>query len=194
MHAPAHVDEETTDPVARVIDGDIDAFEGIVLEHQSSIRAHLAVRLRDRHEADDLAQEVFLTAYSRISTFDRGRPLRAWLRGIADNLLRNHLRKKRAIAKGGADDVMVLLESRLAGMRENADDEEALEALRGCLGLLDERARRLVAMRYADEIPLAKICARTGRRHSAVTMSLHRLREKLRDCVRGKLAFARGAM
>jgi len=178
--------------VERVIDGDVDAFGVIVKEYQDSVRAHLAARLRDRHEADDLAQEVFLTAYSRIATYDPERPIRAWLRGITDNLLRNYLRKRRESAQGSADEIVVLLESRLSAKREHVESDGVLNALRGCLQGLDDGSRSLIEKRYADEMPLSQLCAETRRKHSALTMALHRLREKLRDCVRGKLAVQGG--
>src|SRR5436190_2659617 len=56
--------------------------------------------LRDR--ADDVLQETWLTAVRRIRDFEPQRgPFLAWLRGIAANVLRNHLRRAAPLALVG---------------------------------------------------------------------------------------------
>ncbi len=46
-------------------------------------------------DAEDLSQEVFVVVHRRLSSFDRSRSMRAWLFGIARNVLRDHRRLAR---------------------------------------------------------------------------------------------------
>lgn len=175
------MEEDTRTIVQRVRGGDLEAFGALVRRHELGVRAFLAARLDDRHEAEDLAQEVFVTAYRNLETYSPDRPLAAWLRGIASNLLRNHLRKRRE-APGA--------EAFLEGLIEKAapDPGRAVEALRRCVEGLDPAARELVERRYTKEQPLAEIGQALDLKHSALTMTLYRLRVRLRDCMGRRLA------
>ena len=173
--------DDTRAIVLRVRGGDLEAFGALVRRHELGVRAYLAARLEDRHEAEDLAQEVFVTAYRNLESFAPDRPLSAWLRGIASNLLRNHLRKRRE--SWGADAFLAALVDKVV-----PDPGLAVEALRRCVAGLDAPSRELVEHRYAQEQPLAEIGQALDLKRSALTMSLHRLRVRLRDCMQRRLA------
>jgi RNA polymerase sigma-70 factor (ECF subfamily) len=59
------------------------AFERIVARHQQAVRAFLRRLGGSADEADDIAQETFLAAWSALSRFNGQSSLRAWLCGIA---------------------------------------------------------------------------------------------------------------
>jgi len=166
--------------------GSIEAFSELVSRHQQSRRTCLAVRLSNAHEAEDLAQDVFITAFERLSEFDTERPLGPWLRGIALNLLRNHLRKFRAEGIGGHEELGVLLDQRVAA-ECSAERESTLQAaLMDCLDEIDGPSRELLRLRYAEGVSVRDLSARLRRGYSALTMQLHRLRTLLAACVEGK--------
>ena len=168
-------------------DGDLAAFSRLVLQHQWAVRAFLLTRLSRKHEAEDLAQETFLTAWHRRKDFDPSRPFGLWLRGIAENHLRNHLRKFRAEPIGGDEALQQMLDLHAESHARTAGDSELAAALGECIARIDGPARDLLLARYADGRSVAEICARTGSKHSAMTMKLHRLRLALAACVAAKL-------
>lgn len=59
------------------------AFAELVGRHQSAVRAFLRRVCRDEHEADDLAQETFLTAWTKLGTLKPEASVRSWLCGLA---------------------------------------------------------------------------------------------------------------
>ena len=69
-------------------------FEILVRENAEMLLAFLRSAVRDTHAVDDLFQESMLTAWRRLSEFDRTRSFGPWLRGIAAKLTlayyRNH--------------------------------------------------------------------------------------------------------
>jgi len=162
------------------------AFSELVRRHQGAVRACLAVRLEQPHEAEDLAQEAFVTAFRKLAEFDPERPFGPWIRSIAFNLLRNHWRKFRVVGIGGDEELAALVEQRIA-MRPASTEGRELSALRDCLEQLDGPARVLVQRRYADDASVREIAAEQGRKYSAVTMQLHRLRQLLAGCMHEKL-------
>lgn len=67
-----------------LIDGNARAFEGLVKMHQSQIRAYLLRLTRGNTSfTDDLAQEVFLTAYKKIKLYQGRGSFSGWLHKIA---------------------------------------------------------------------------------------------------------------
>ena len=60
--------------------GDNSAFSQLVENYQRNVRACLAVRLTNRFEVDDLAQEAFLVAYRKINEFDSSKAFGPWIR------------------------------------------------------------------------------------------------------------------
>mgnify|MGYP002655136048 CR=1 FL=1 len=174
--------------------GDLAAFSKLVLHHQWAVRAYLLARLSRKHEAEDLAQETFLTAWKGLKTFDSSRAFAPWLRGIAENHLRNHLRKFRAEPIGGDEALQLLLDRHADFSSPTEDESDLATALRDCMARIDDEARKLLMSRYAEGRSMAEICASTGKKHSAMTMKLHRLRLALSACVAGKLAGSQSAI
>jgi RNA polymerase sigma-70 factor (ECF subfamily) len=176
---------DTSALVARAASGDPTAFEGIVGAHHRPVRAYIASRLDDPHDVDDLAQEVFLAAYRSLPRFDIRKEMGPWLHGIAVNCLRNHFRaaRKQKLVDGALADLSREAEDPATG----EDLANQLDALRECLAGLDRRTQDLVRRRYFQGHAVSRICSSTGKKHSAVTMALHRIRIALRACVDGKV-------
>lgn len=168
--------------------GDLAAFSRLVVRHQGAVRAFLHVRLSRKHEAEDLAQETFVTAWRRLGEFDLSRPFAPWLRGIAENHLRNHLRKFRAEPIGGDEALQMMLDREQDAQGAGASESALSTALGECIEQTGGPARELLMARYAEGRSMAELCASTGRKHSAITMKLHRLRLALAACVEAKLS------
>ncbi len=163
--------------------GDVDAYEQLVMRYQSAVRAFAAVRIANRDEAQDLAQDTFVIAWRKLGTFDADTPLGPWLRTIVHRLVLNHRRKFRAEGVGG----YVELDELLGGLSPHAASDR-LAALRQCLGEIGGPALALLEERYIDGVSVREIAAKAGRGYSALTMQLFRLRELLASCVREKMS------
>lgn len=179
---PEGIDETTQ----KALNGDISAFEGLVRRHQGGVRAFLAARLSQREDAEDLAQEVFITAYRKRKSFSGAAKVESWLRGIARNLLLNHVRKFRAKPIGGSEELQILVDH---GLDQEAHEGELVEVLRECLGELDGPARELMTERYLEGMSVRQLEKKTGRGYSALTMQLHRIRGSLANCIEGKMGY-----
>ena len=57
---------EDKEIIIKAAKGDLPSFSKIVVENQGKVYAYLAVRLFTKHEAEDLTQDVFLTAFKKI--------------------------------------------------------------------------------------------------------------------------------
>jgi RNA polymerase sigma-70 factor, ECF subfamily len=168
--------------------GDIEAFSELVRMHHQGVHAYLVVRMAGMHDADDLAQEVFVTAFRRLTDFDAERPLAPWLRSIALNLLRNHRRKFRPESVGGNEELQALLEAQIESGLAAGNESGRLTALRECLDRLEGPVRQLLMSHYGDGVTLRELASQSGRGYSAVAMQIHRLRELLATCIETRLS------
>jgi RNA polymerase sigma-70 factor (ECF subfamily) len=174
--------------IALARQGDHHAFSQLVLRHQALVRAFLLSRLSRKHEAEDLAQETFVTAWRKLADFDTARPLVPWLRGIAENHLRNHLRKFKESPIGGDEALQAMLDHELSHATETPPQTPRIDALSSCLAALDGPSKTLLQARYVEGKSMIELTWQTGRKHSALTMQLHRLRHLLAECVTRKIA------
>jgi RNA polymerase sigma-70 factor, ECF subfamily len=91
------VDQEysSEDLMARVAEGDEDAFETLVLRHQTSV-LNLAYRfIGDKNQAKDLAQEVFLRVWQSAKSYKPEAKYTTWIYRITANLCFNELKSSR---------------------------------------------------------------------------------------------------
>lgn len=160
-----------------------DAFEGLVRENQGWLRGYFRSRLRDWASADDLAQDVFVTAYLKRKDFRGEATFEVWLRGIARNHLRNFIRKHREEALGGDEELQALLEQSCDSWENVEPADGRLEALRDCLEHLPAQAKKLLEKRYVQGCNVREIARETGKGYSALTMQIYRMREQLAACI-----------
>lgn len=170
--------------VAAARRGDTDAFGELVRRYQANIRACLVLRLKNPHDAEDLAQDTFITAFQKLRDFDEKLPLGPWLRGIAFNLLRNFQKKNRPLAIGAEEELAGLIDAKISERYAAHQETTIFTALENCMEKLDPASRRLLRRRYHDDAAVKDIAEETQRNHSTVTMQLHRLRAALAECIR----------
>ena len=81
--------------ITRVLAGDVDCFRHLVERYQMPIIRMISNIVPDSHMCQDLAQDVFLTAYKKLSSFDPARSdFSTWLFAIARNQSINALKKR----------------------------------------------------------------------------------------------------
>jgi RNA polymerase sigma-70 factor (ECF subfamily) len=92
--------------VQSILAGQDQRFATLVDRHQRAVRCMAASLLRDSHAADDLAQEVFLSAYQHLRSFDSDRAaFSTWLLTICRNKCLNELRRRPAAVSRMQTDV-----------------------------------------------------------------------------------------
>ncbi|MEU0543152.1 sigma-70 family RNA polymerase sigma factor [Nocardia sp. NPDC005978] len=88
----AELDDATL--VSRVRDGDIRSYEQLVLRYQGAMFRLAAKMLADQTEAQDVVQDVFLTAWRRLGQLEDDSAFVGWLYRATTNRCLNVLRKR----------------------------------------------------------------------------------------------------
>jgi RNA polymerase sigma-70 factor (ECF subfamily) len=171
--------------VQAAIAGDREAFAGLVRLHQARLRALVALILPSRDDVHDVVQEAFIDAWRGLPGFAAGNDFGPWLRAICRNRAAKFLRDRLARRRRELALVDAALIDEVPAEDELA--ERRLAALRACLDTLDEAQRRLLALRYHDEVAVQEIATTLGKSPNGVSMALIRLKAALMKCVAGRL-------
>ncbi len=176
--------------VAAVVAGDADAFATVVAQFQRPIRSYVVARCPPGGDADEIAQTVFVDAFRRLGDYELGTDLKAWLFAIARFKLMGEATRLRRQADYHSRYVPHALgrelDRRLA--ESPAAESSRMRQLQACLERLDDAARRLLDLRYADALSLDAIAAQTGRTADGVKKRLYVLRRRLHACIDRRLA------
>jgi RNA polymerase sigma-70 factor (ECF subfamily) len=91
-------DELDDDLLRRFVQGDRTAFEALFRQFEAEVHRWILRIVRDPAAADDVLVEAFWRAYRGRARFDPSRSFGAWMRRIATNAARDHLRSMRSRA------------------------------------------------------------------------------------------------
>jgi RNA polymerase sigma-70 factor (ECF subfamily) len=170
-------DQDAVD-VARVVAGDLNAFEGIVQRWQHRL-VNLAYRFcRDRALADDMAQEAFLKAFLSLAAFRGESAFSTWLMAIALNTYRSRLR-----AEGQpllSLDPERTFSTEMGALRGLIGRQDA-EAVRKAVLTLPDRYREAILLFYFEDKSVGDAASVLGIAEGTLKARLHRGRELLRQ-------------
>lgn len=170
------------------------AFALMVEQHQARVFGLVYRMLGDRAEAEDLAQEVFVTVFKSIDSFRGDSKLSTWIYRIASNHAKNrikYLQRRHHKRKKDIDDVR---ETDIAGPltpRRNRPDEMAqgreLESIiQRSLAELDDDHRVVIILRDLDQLPYGEIAEILGVAEGTVKSRLFRGRAALKVLIEEK--------
>lgn len=162
---------------ARAAEGDAEAFGDLVALHAPMARRVAYTVLEDREDADDAAQEGFLSAWQAIGRYDAKRAFRPWLMQIVVNAAKDLRRRRRVRAADPLDHVAAA--SRDDPARE-AGSVDLGERLKRALGTLPERQRMAVVLFDAEGYSQAEIATLLGIPEGTVKSDVYHGRRALR--------------
>ncbi|MCX8159650.1 MAG: sigma-70 family RNA polymerase sigma factor [Candidatus Saccharicenans sp.] len=174
--------------VDRIKNGDREAFMKIVAAYQQKVFILAYSMVRDREDALDLVQEVFLRLYEKIQSYRAGESFQAWLMQIARNLSIDFLRRNKTRKKSSLDGLN-LDRADLAVGREDPDRFQTRELVYRAVQALPEKQRLVFVLHHYDELKYEEIADRLGIALGTVK-SLHfkainKLRKTLSPSLRG---------
>lgn len=159
-------------------------FTQLVAQQHQQLRSFVRTLGVAPDWVDDLAQESFLVAWRERDSFDHQRDLGKWLRGIARNLVRNELRKRkrqeRLLHQGLAELLVRVAE---VEPQPESSAECRVPVLRDCVEQLATKSRELVSGRYGDGWKAPDLADHFNMTPTAVRQALVRIRLQLKRCI-----------
>src|SRR4051794_22867055 len=190
--APAPVRAATlqtdTELVAAVRRGDDRAFEELYARYHRRISSYIFGMVKDHARAEDLSQEVFMSALRRMRDTDRPIAFKPWVYEIAKNACIDQFRRARRAEEVSydADEGMGAADyGRLASSEATPDvameRRQDLDHLRGALGGLSDAHHQILVMREFEGLSYREIGDRMGMSRPSVESTLFRARKRLTE-------------
>jgi len=179
--------------MAQVGQGEGEAFRELVELHQNAVIGTCAKMLGNVHDADDLAQQVFLRVWKSAPRYEPTARFTTWLFTITRNLVSNHTRSLGRASFVSLDAEPPDGEDRRKHERPDpstlAPDESALnselwEAIDQAIAALPDTQRMAVVLRRYEELSYEDIAVVMETSVSSIKSLLFRARGQLRDALR----------
>lgn len=153
--------------------------------HEPGIRAHVRRLVPARADADDVMQEISVVLWEKFDTLREGADFKAWAFGVARFEVLAWLRDR-------GRDRLVLDEEVITKIAEETTAMEPLlerqrEALELCMKKVPDDQRGLLMRAYQPESSIQEVAQGSGRTVPGFYQWLHRMRQKLLECIRRAL-------
>lgn len=177
--------------VKETLKGSEDAFRELVERYQRPIYRLIVRMLRDPARAEDLAQEVFLRAYTHLATYDRKRKFSSWLFKIAHNLTIDALRRgslptvpldQEAKDQDGA--IREVADPNAPSGVRRVERSDLRSELERALTALRPSYREVILLRFVEGLSYEEISQATGMPLGTMKTQLHRARRELQEEMR----------
>ena len=175
--------------------GDRNAFSKLVQAYQIPVYNLTYRMLGNAQEAEDAAQETFLRAYKRLSTYQPDKKFSNWILSIASHYCIDVLRRRRFQWLSVEDDpVMAWLSSDEEQPDDAALRSERAEEVRVLLERLDPSYRSPLVLRYWHDLSYKEIAEMLNLSEPAVKTRLHRARLQMAALLEERSSAAQQAM
>ena len=176
------------DLVAAVRRGDDRAFEKLYERYQRRIAAYVYGMVNDYGRAEDITQEVFISALRRMRETERPIAFKPWIYEIAKNACIDQFRRSRRAEEVSfdADEGAGAAETaRLASSDATPDDaidaKQQLDHLCGAFGGLSETHHQILVLRELEGLSYREIGEKMGLSRPSVESTLFRARRRLTE-------------
>lgn len=177
--------------------GNLSAFDDLVRRYQDQVFGLAFQLLHDYDEAEDIAQEVFLSCFRNIATFRFESRFGTWLYRITVNRVKNRWKyQQRRKAEQhisldeplGEDDPRTIeVADTRADARQQAAGRETMELLQDAMAALGEEYQQVLVLRFVQHLQYEEIASVLACSLGTVKSRINRARTALRERMRGAL-------
>lgn len=173
--------------------GDLDAFNTLILHYQDMVFNTALRILGDEDSAQDASQEAFISAFRSISSF-RGGSFKAWLMRTVTNACYDELRRQKRrpttplepeTSDGDEMDSPKWLADSSMTPDQQAEADELEHAIQHCLDMLPTDFRSVAVLADIQGMDYTEVAAASHVPLGTVKSRLARARLRLRECLRG---------
>lgn len=176
---PAHDDPLEARAIARVQQGEADAYDYLVSKYLRRVVSIAYGVVRNAHDAEDLAQEAFVKAYSNMNRFRAGEPFGPWIYRIVTNAALDTMKHRRKFREEA------LAETEPAARRDDATlpamSNELAARIDAAIETLPEMQRIVARLHLVEEFEHDEIAAMMELSDGTVRSHLSLARKKLRE-------------
>jgi RNA polymerase sigma factor (sigma-70 family) len=169
--------------ISQVLSGDHQAYAGLVNRYQNYVFTLTLRMVKNREDAEEVAQDVFIKAYKYLADFKGASKFTTWLYTIVNNTAISFLRKKKLdIHSLDNEKVFEAADSQDSGMRANLVEQKSkLGMVNQAISLLSPDDAQIITLFYKAEQSLEETAQVLGIEVNAAKVRLHRARTRLKE-------------
>jgi RNA polymerase sigma factor (sigma-70 family) len=169
--------------ISKVLSGDYAAFAALVNRYQNYVFTLTLRMVKNREDAEEVAQDVFVKAYKYLADFRGAAKFTTWLYTIVNNTCISFLRKKKLdIHSLDNEKVFEMADNQDSGMKANMIEQKSKVAMvNDAIGLLSPDDAQVITLFYKAEQSLEETAQVLGIEVNAAKVRLHRARTRLKE-------------
>ncbi|EMS32048.1 RNA polymerase sigma factor SigW [Mariniradius saccharolyticus AK6] len=173
---------------------DQQAYATLMKRYKKAVYFMVLKMIRDADDAEDLTMEAFAKAFRNLHKFKKDFTFSTWLFRIATNNTIDFIRKKKlktmslntTLSDDGGNPVNIDVEDDDKNPQDEYIKSQRIEMVRIFVDKLPAKYRKLVQLRYFDELSYEEIAQELDKPLGTVKAQLHRSRELLYEIAQGK--------
>jgi RNA polymerase sigma factor (sigma-70 family) len=166
--------------IEKVLNNDLNAYAFLVDRHKDMVFSIALRILKNREDAEELAQDVFVKAFQSLTTFKKESKFSTWLYRIVFNAAISKTRKKQ-IKWSELDHQMIenYSEDEIKEDVDRLNDDEKKKIVDSLFQILSPEESTLITLYYYNDMQIEEIGLITGLSEANVKVRLHRLRKRM---------------
>lgn len=177
-----------------VLEKDQSAYATLMKRYKKAVYFMILKMIRDADDAEDLTMEAFAKAFRNLHRFKKDYTFSTWLFRIATNNTIDFIRKKKlktmslnnTLSDDSGNSVNIDVEDDDNNPQDEFIKSQRIEMVRIFVDKLPAKYRKLVQLRYFDELSYEEIAQELDKPLGTVKAQLHRSRELLYEIAAGK--------
>ena len=177
-----------------VLEKDQSAYATLMKRYKKAVYFMILKMIRDADDAEDLTMEAFAKAFRNLERFKKDYTFSTWLFRIATNNTIDFIRKKKlktmslnnTLSDDSGNSVNIDVEDDDNNPQDEFIKSQRIEMVRFFVDKLPAKYRKLVQLRYFDELSYEEIAQELDKPLGTVKAQLHRSRELLFEIASGK--------
>jgi len=169
--------------ILQTLAGKSSAFESLIEKYQNRLFHSMTQVLRNSTDAEDIVQDAFVKAFTKLSTFRGGSQFYTWLYRIAHNSAISQIRKRKPTDSLDHDGGMAAatLEGQHVSPSQRLERQEENRQLTDALNRLKEEQRSVLVLRVMEGLDYDAIAEILDVPVGTVRSRLHRARAQLKE-------------
>ncbi|GAA0177879.1 RNA polymerase sigma factor [Clostridium sediminicola] len=170
--------------VESTLKGDIRGFEKLVERYQMLAMKYIYNIVKDSTTTEDICQEVFITVYNKLDTYNKKYKFSNWLIQIAKNKAIDYVRKRNKVKTLNIEDAYNVSSNEISP-EENAELKETKSTINNYLKTLNEQDKQILLLKYSTERTFKDISLILKIPESTVKRRFYKVRQEFKKYILG---------